>query len=133
MKRLFRLYIFDTLSLYLASLVAAGLVFENGGQTLLLSGIVLTATSIVARPILNLLLLPLNLITFGFFKWVSSVAALYIVTLIVPGFKILHFNFSGFSSVWIDIPSFFLSGIMSFIAFSFTVSIISSAIQWLSK
>src|SRR3990167_633601 len=124
MKRIIKHYAVDTFSLYIISQVAQGLIFENGTKTLLLAGLGLLATSILAKPVINMLLLPLNLITFGVFRWVSSAVALYLVTLIVKDFSISSFKFLGFSSNWVEIPSLNFSGILAYVAFSFILSIV---------
>lgn len=133
MKFLLRHYTVDTVSLYLASQVASGLIFEGGIKTILLAGVGLMAATLVVKPLINLLILPLNLITFGLFKWVSSAVALYLVTLVVPGFKIAGFAFAGLPTKWIDIPGFSFSGILSYVAFSFLLSLLTSFIYWLIK
>jgi len=109
------------------------MIFEKGIETLLLTGLGLTVASLIAKPIINILLLPVNLITFGLFRWVSAVAVLYIVTLTVPGFKILSFNFGGYTSLWIDLPIIAFTGFLALLAFSFLHSLISSFIYWLIK
>ncbi|OGM81883.1 hypothetical protein A2393_02270, partial [Candidatus Woesebacteria bacterium RIFOXYB1_FULL_41_13] len=118
---------------YLISLVISGLVFENGINTIVLTGIALTVASLIIKPVINILLLPLNLITFGLFRWVGYAVALYIVTLVVPGFKIVNFAFNGMTSYWISIPAITFSGIIAIVAFSFIISIISSILDWLLK
>lgn len=133
MKRVIRAYAIALFSLHLVTLVAEGMVFEKGIETFLLTGVGLTAALLFARPVINLLLLPLNLVTFGLFRWLSSAIALYLVTLIVPGFKISKFFFPGFSSKWIDIPQINLRGIIAFIGFSCLLSIITSFIFWVRK
>jgi putative membrane protein len=89
MKTIIKHFIINTTSLYLVSLVISGIVFAQGTYSVLLAGIVLTLTSMVIKPIINILLLPINLITFGLFRWAGFAITLYLVTLIVPGFKIL--------------------------------------------
>ncbi len=133
MKRILRHFVIDTVSLFLVSSFSTGLVFKNGIETILLTGLGLTLVSLIAKPVINILLLPVNLITFGLFRWVASVAVLYIVTLVVPGFSVSGFNFAGYSSLWIDLPSLVLGGAMAYIAFSFLQSLISSFIYWLIK
>jgi putative membrane protein len=133
MKRILRHFVVGVVSLYLASNLASGLIFDKGVETILLAGIGLTIAELILKPVINLLMLPLNLITFGLFRWVSSAVALYIVTLVVPGFKIAEFYFGGFSSVWIDIPVISFSGSIALIAFSFLLSLIASLIYWLTK
>lgn len=133
MKRILRHFVIDSVSIFLVSSIASGLIFQKGIETLLLTGLGLTIASLIARPIINLLLLPVNLITFGLFRWVSAVTVLYLVSLVVPGFQIIHFNFAGYSNIWFNIPSLFLAGFMAFLAFSFLHSFISSFIYWLIK
>jgi len=89
--------------------------------------------SLLAKPIINMLLIPLNLITFGLFRWVSSAVVLYIVTLLVKDFKVVAFNFVGFSNKWIEIPSMYFQGFWAYVAFAFLLSIITSFIYWVIK
>lgn len=133
MKTLIKIYIISTFSLYLASILFKGIILEKGLESLFLAGAGLAAVSLLIKPIINLLLLPLNLITFGLFRWVSSTVALYLVTLAVPGFKILNFVFSGLTNKWFEIPSFRLEGALSYIAFSLAISVLSSIIHWIIK
>lgn len=131
MKKILRHYVIDTFVLFAVSRIASGLHFENGLETLLLAGAGLTIASLLFKPIINLLLLPINLITFNLFKWVSSAIALYLVTLVVPGFRISGFFFAGLTSRWLDLPPVDLRGLLAYIAFPFVFSLISSFIYWL--
>jgi len=133
MKTILRHFVIDTYCLYLVSIIASGMQFGNGFSTLLLAGFAITIVSIFAKPIINILLLPINLITFGLFRWVASSIVLYLTTLIVHSFKIIYFHFPGLSSKWIDIPNLDFSGILSYIGFSFLLSLVSSFIYWLIK
>lgn len=133
MKSLIRNYVVDTGALYIASILTSGLILAEGIKTLLLAGMGLTLASLTVKPLINLLILPLNLITFGLFKWVSSAVALYLVTLIVPGFKIDNFVFLAISSGWLNIPSFSLDGILAYVGFSFLLSLMTSLMHWLIK
>lgn len=133
MRSIIKHFIIDSVSLYMISLVVSGIVFAKGLETLLLAGLVLMLTAMVVKPIINLLLLPINLITFGLFKWVAYAITLYLVTLIVPGFKLMDFYFKGISSVWFTIPAVSLTGILAFVAFSFLISFVSSVVYWIFK
>ncbi len=133
MKRIFRHFAIDTFSLYVASLVASGLVFESGFTTMAMAGAALTVAGLVVKPVINILLLPLNLITFNLFKWLSSAVALYLVTLVVNGFRIEQFVFNGYSSVWFDIPAINFTGVLAIAAFSIIISFVSSIILWIVK
>jgi len=131
MKRIIKHFGIDTVSLYLSSIVASGLTFDEGLKTLLLAGLGLSLSSFVVKPIINLFMLPINLITFGIFRWVSSAIALYIVTLVVPGFLILGFTFAGYQNVWFSLPAVSLNGVIAIVVFSFLISLISGIIYWL--
>ena len=133
MKKLFRIYIIETLALYTASKIAFGIIFENGLETILLSGFALAVGTVVIRPVINMLLLPINLITFNLFKWVSSAVTIYLVTLAIPGFKIINFSFGGIVSETISLPAIDLTGIGAIIAFSFVVAMITGLLYWIIK
>lgn len=133
MKRIIKHYVVNTFALYIASEIAEGLVFSGGLQTMFLTGGGLTLITIFAKPIINLLLLPLNMISFGLFSWVSSAIALYLVTLIITDFKIVKFAYAGWSSNLFSIPPIDLKGVLAFIAFSFIISFVSSFMYWLTK
>mgnify|MGYP001591355684 CR=1 FL=1 len=133
MRRIIRHYVLDTFALYLASQIASGMIFEKGFETLFITGGALALASILAKPVINILLLPINLITFGFFKWVSSAIVLYLVTLVVPGFKIIQFLFSGLATKYFDIPVVSLEGTLAYIAFSFLLSLITSILFWIFR
>ncbi|MFH1863652.1 MAG: phage holin family protein [bacterium] len=133
MKRVLRHYVINSVTLYLISMLTEGIILEKGIESLLLAGVGITLVYMLIKPLINLLLLPINLITFGLFRWVSSAVALYLVTLVVPGFKITRFFLAGFSTQWFDIPTISLGGILSFVAFSLLISLLSSFLLWLVK
>lgn len=133
MKRVLRHFVIDTYSLWLTSRAAEGMVFDGGIKTLIFAGIAVTLVSVFAKPIINLLLLPINLISFGLFRWVASAVILYLVTLLIKDFKILHFNFLGYKSIWVDVPNLYFEGWLAFVAFSFFLSLLTSVIYWLLK
>ena len=133
MRTIIKHFIIDTITLYLISQAVKGIVFTEGTYTLLLAGLGLMLATNLVRPIINILLLPINLITFGLFKWVTYAITLYLVTLVVPGFHIGEFVFAGFNSYWFSIPGISLVGVLAFIAFSFVISTVSSILYWIFK
>ena len=133
MKRIVRHYAVNTFSLWATSEIASGMVFQNGLRTLIITGGALTLASLFAKPVINLLLLPLNLISFGLFRWVSSAIMLYLVTLVIKQYEIMEFTFHGISGKWLDIPTLHFEGALAFIAFSFILSIFTSTIYWIIK
>src|SRR5581483_2758663 len=95
MKRIVRIFIIEGVTLYLVSLVTNGLVFKNGISSLVLTSIGLTIATLFVKPIINLLLLPLNLLTFGFFRFLTNAITLFLVDLVLTDFTINEFFFKG--------------------------------------
>lgn len=126
-------FILDTIALYVVSLIVTGISFEEGYTTLLFAGFVLMLATMIIKPVINILLLPLNMVTLGLFKWVTYAITLYLVTLIVPGFGVGNFAFAGFNNYWFIIPAFSLAGVLAFVAYSFLISFISSLLRWVFK
>lgn len=123
MKRILKYFVIDTVSLYMIGQHVSGLVFSQGTKTLLLTGAVLSLSTLFIKPIINLLLLPLNLVTLGLFKWVGYAITLYIVTLLVTDFEIRAFAYASIN----------LTGTIALILFSFVLSIVTSIISWVMK
>lgn len=133
MKRILRVLGVGILSLYLATQIASGLVFENYAVGVLVTGAALGLANFTIRPIVNLLLLPLNLATMGLFRFIANIITLYIVDLALPKFSVVSFNFSGLRSTYFDLPSLGYSGFMAYLAFGILIAFISSLINWIRK
>ena len=132
-RKAIKYFLINSVTIYLISLVVSGMTFEKGLTTVVLTGVALTVASLIIKPIINVLLLPINLVTFGLFRWVGYAITFYIVSLVVPGFKIVNFVFSGYSSYWISLPAIALNGFVAIIVLSFIISITSSILDWLLK
>jgi len=133
MKKILKVYIIELLSLYFLTQILSGLQFEGGIKTFLLTALALTLATYSVKPIINLFILPLNLITFGLFRWLSSAIILFLITQVITNFKIEKFFFPGFKNVWVDIPQLNVSGIGAIILYSLALSILSSIFRWLFK
>lgn len=134
MKRILRSFLIEIGVLYLISQSVAGMNFQNGVTSLVITGAALAVAVFLVKPIINVLLLPINLVTFGIFKWLSQSLTLYIVDLALSEFTITHFSFTGINTEWFFIPSFTAPNlVVSYIAFSLIISLISGVINWLVK
>lgn len=134
MKRILRSFVIEIVALYLVSRIASGLEFKNGLESLALAGVALSLATFLVKPIINILLLPLNLVTFGIFKWISQAVTLFLVDLVLADFAVVSFGFAGYSSRWFYLPALNLGSIpLAYIAFSLLLSILSGIIYWLVK
>ncbi|MBM3205668.1 phage holin family protein [Candidatus Shapirobacteria bacterium] len=128
-----KLFLINFLALWLVGQALAGVEFLGGYQTLALTALVLTLAGFLIKPLVNLLLLPLNLLTLGAFRWLVNVIILWLVTLIVPQFKIHAFVFSGFSYQGFAIPPISLNIFWAYLLTAFFLSLITTFILWLTK
>lgn len=133
MKTLIRSVLFNAGALWITSQIAKGIIFASGLETLFMAALVLGAVNLFVKPVINLLLLPINILTLGMFRWLVNVGALYAVTLIVPGFIISGFHFGGYEVGVISLPALDLSGILGFIAASFLLSFLIGLFHWIIK
>ncbi len=68
-----------------------GLTVTGGWETIILIAVVWSVISMVIKPVLTILTLPITLITFGLFSLVLNALLFWLTAAIVPGFQISGF------------------------------------------
>ena len=68
-----------------------GIYVTGGWTTILLAALVWSVLTMVIRPVLTILTLPITIITFGLFSFVLNALLFYAMALIVPGFEVSTF------------------------------------------
>ena len=131
MKSLLRNIVINTSALALLPHLLLGIQINGGVSIYLIAGIVLTLMSYTIKPILNVLTLPLNLITLGAFSFVTNAIIFYILTVLVPQVTISQFEFQGATIAGFVIPKIFIGSLLAYIVCAFTFSVIITAIKWL--
>jgi putative membrane protein len=133
MKSIVRSISTNVIALYLTSLILLGFVIQKDVFTLLIAATVLTLLNKLIRPIIKLLLLPINLITLGLFSWAVAVITIFILTVIVDGVSISAFTFPGISFQGFIVPSMEINLPISYIISSFMIYAITSITRWIYK
>ena len=87
--------------------------------TLLLASFVLTFLQNIAKPVLKLLFLPINIVTLGLFSLVINVFLLWLATYLVPGFNIQPMRLFGIA----------LGQFSSLLFISFVISLIQNILH----
>ena len=131
MKGFVRNVLFNAFSIFLLTQIIGGVKVSGGIPTYLFGGIALTILLVVLKPILNILSLPLNIITLGFFSFLTNIIIFYLITVIVPGISIAAFTFHGLSYSGFVIPSFYFNVLFAFLLVAFLQSLIVSFLTWL--
>lgn len=107
-----------------------GFVIEGGKQNLVLAAVVLTVINTLVRPLLKLLLLPINIISFGLFRWVINVLSLLLLTFVVDQVKFIGFVFPGLNQYGVILPQINFSPLGSLIVGSFLLTLIRKVNLW---
>ena len=119
-----------TASFYVAGYFLAGFQIDNNWSAYLIASLVFVIFNFFLSPIIKLLLLPINLLTLGLFRWLSNVLVLYLFDLLYDGINITAFTYPGYSSSMISIPSgdlnLFWVLVLSSLLMSITYSLIST-------
>lgn len=134
MKKLLRIYAIELWALYVADQVAGGLVFQERLTGMIVTAGAMALASLVVRPIINILILPLSLATLGLLKFLSHAVMLYLVDFALVQFKVEGFYFAGLKSPYLDLPAVnYDNGVMAYIAFSLIIATVAGLVHWLTK
>lgn len=132
LRLLLRTIAINMLSVYFASQILSGVITYVGGyQTLLMAALAIAAVNLVVRPVVNVLLLPIHLVTLGAFRWIANIVTLYLVTLVIPNLQIHSFIFPGLNLTYLVIPAVRFSAFGSFAVATFTLTLTFHLIYWL--
>ncbi len=131
MKILLRYFLINLISLWATTEIIRGLTYSGGPQTLFLAALIFMAINFLLVPLLKILLLPLNLLTLGFFAWATNVLALYALTTVFPQFKITSYFFPGFVYNGFMIPTMDLSPFWVAVVASLLIGLFTHFLHWL--
>ncbi len=117
---------------FITANILSGVVSYVGGyKTLLFAAVLISLINLLIKPIVNLLLLPINLVTLGVFRWVSNLVTLYIVTWLIPNLQIHPFAFGGLNITYVIIPHINFSAFGAFVVTTFTLTFVFHFVYWL--
>ncbi len=133
MKTILRAIFLNLVTLYMVAMFYSGLAVVDKPITYLQASVVWTLLNKVVKPIIKLLLLPINLITLGLFSWVVNVITLFLLTYFIKGVSILAYTFPGYSSQGFVIPQMSFNLIISYVITSLILSLTHLTIIWLVK
>ncbi|OGY18367.1 MAG: hypothetical protein A2900_04155 [Candidatus Chisholmbacteria bacterium RIFCSPLOWO2_01_FULL_50_28] len=133
MKSLLRSFIISLASLQSAILLIPGVSNNGGTKSLVLATLVLGLMNRLIRPLISLLLLPVNLITMGAFRWIVNVMVLFLLTLAVSQIKITSFTFPGYTFRGFVMPELEVTKFWTLVVASLTISLTSSFLIWVSS
>jgi putative membrane protein len=106
MKLIYKL-ILNIFALAVVSYLVPGFIFETLWDTIV-TAVVIGVVNTFIKPILQLVFLPLSIVTFGVTAFLINVVLLWGVSFIVPGFHIANFMTAVIASIFLALISLFL-------------------------
>lgn len=133
MKHLIRVFLFNVFALWLSSQLLPTLVVPGGAAAILFAGLVLSALMLVVQPILKILFIPINILTFGLLSWIINVIVIYLLTVFVPEIHIDTWLFPGGTWAGFVIPAMRFNYYTALIASSLLITTITDVLHYVSE
>lgn len=133
MKTLFKGVLINAFSLFLLSQILSGIKISGGFFAFIIAGFALSVMSFTLKPVLKIITLPLNFVTFGLASFLINVIILYVLTIFIPQVSINAFVFNGASVLGFVLPKIDFNAFFAFVACGVVLSAITSFLSWLSK
>ena len=120
MKKFFKTILIIAFAIVTHNYFFQNLILENEILTLIKVSVVLAIFELLLKPIIKIILLPINLITLGLFRIVINTIGLYLAVFLIADFHVNTFVFQNysFSGFWAYLVSSF---ILSFLLYIFSL------------
>lgn len=133
MRELLRESLLRSVSLYAVAAYYPGLVVDTAAGKLWLSGLVLVIFNRLVKPIIKILTLPFNLLTFGFFNWVNQAVVLALVVKFWNQIQIVAFTVPAWQQSGFSFPRLNVGIILSYLIAAILLTWAYQLIDWLCR
>jgi len=116
MKLLIKILI-NIFALLIVAYIVPGFIFDSLWATVV-TAIIFGVANTFVKPVLQIIFLPLSIVTFGITAFLINVSLLWGVSHLVPGFSIVNFTTAVFSSIILSLVSMFLHKLSSSLFFT---------------
>ena len=97
MRSLLRRYFIIVISIYSVTQLIPGLTIQNNWSGLFYAAFILSILLYIAKPIANLIMLPINILTLNLAAWIINIVMIYLWVLLVREVNINPWEFAGLS------------------------------------
>lgn len=133
MKKIIRYWFINLIGILLVSSIITSISFVGGWQTIGLVSLAITLFELILKPIIRILLLPINIITLGLARSLINVVGLYLTTTAIAGFKISPYVFPGGDWNGFTAPQATPSLFLTYLVISILLNLSFSIILWIVK
>jgi len=130
-KEFIRVVATNSLSIFLTSLFLSGLQVSGGFNSYIVAGALLAIFETLLAPIVKILTLPFNILTLGLLSFLSTLAALFVLTMFYSKITVTAFTFNGFSFLGLSIGDVQFSTFLSFVVISATIYFVNKLVSYI--
>jgi uncharacterized membrane protein YvlD (DUF360 family) len=120
-KKIIKLTLLLTFSLITVNQIWGNLEFSYIPWTIIKIGFTLSIFEIIIKPILKIILFPINLLTLGLFRIVIDVVGLYLSIFLFSDFYVKNIHTQATSISGLSIPELNFSGFFAYLVTSITI------------
>lgn len=124
MKKILRNTLLLTFCLATTNQLLGNLVFQQNIATIIKTSLLLSLFEIIVKPVIKILLLPINLITLGLFRSVIDTLGLYLVVFLLSDFQVKNIHLPSTSWYGFGIPDLKFNGFFAFLVSSIVIGLI---------
>lgn len=121
MRKILRLTLLFSFSLVCANLTWQNLTFQVTPWTYVKTALVLAIFEVILKPILKIILFPINLLTLGLFRAVIDTVGLYLASFVFSDFYVSSIYSPATTFLGLNIPSFNFTNFWAFLVTSLTI------------
>lgn len=133
MKYFIKTWVFYIFSLWLTKELFPAFVVTGNWTTFAVAGLLLALLMLIIKPVLKILFIPINILTFGLLSWVVNVIVIYLLTLIAPNVAIIAWNFPGIAWEGFAIPGTALSYTACLVISSVAITCITNILEYITE
>lgn len=130
MRSIIKVLGINTAALFILSFLIPAITISGGVTSYLMAAAVLALLHLIVKPLLNLLFLPLNILTLGMFRWVTNTIIIWLTGVFVKNFHIGVFLFPGVSYQGIVLPTMELNTFWTTVVAAFVFSLCAGLLEW---
>lgn len=133
MKQHLLAFIISIVAFVIATFFLPGLNYGGSSDTLVRAAIVFGLLNTFLRPVLKIILLPLNFLTLGLLGGLTGLILLWLVSVLVPGFTITTSHFAGLNLAGLNLPAYELNQVLTIIFGATLIGVVSSTLYWVAR
>ncbi|OGG26887.1 hypothetical protein A2960_01875 [Candidatus Gottesmanbacteria bacterium RIFCSPLOWO2_01_FULL_39_12b] len=133
MKILLKKYFITILSVFTLTQIISSFVIKGGWNSLFYASLILSILFWFAKPLINIIMLPVNLLTLNLAAWFVNIIIFLLWIRLVPDISINSWQFSGANLKIILLTPFYFSAFQVIILCSILLTIIIQFFKWLIR